>query len=64
MTTPIIPRHLTSSDLQDIAKVLMKVLQDSGVTPSPPMDLEGQHRLGLQTLMQQARRLMEGLKTA
>lgn len=53
---PVIPRHLTSSDLADISQVLEQVLQKTGLTPHPPIDLEGERKLGLQTLTQQARR--------
>lgn len=55
---PVIPRHLTSSDLADISQVLEQVLQKTGLTPHPPVDLEVQRKLGLQTLVQQARRLV------
>lgn len=53
---PVIPRHLTSSDLADISQVLEQVLQKTGLTPHPPIDLEGERKLGLKTLVQQARR--------
>lgn len=47
---------LTPQDLANIRQALEQALQRSGVTPSPPIDLPEQRRLGLRTLCQVARR--------
>ena len=49
-------RTLTKADLEDVDRLFHQVLERTGLLPHPPIDLEGQRRLGLQTLLQEARR--------